>query len=232
MTTAPSWITRKPSVKVSESISARLSRRPPSSNAKLPEVSLRARKLPNGPFAACDRRGAAQRGHVPEAPAVVRRVEPVGGGDAERAAFGLDHAPSLRSTRFSGGGSRLPSPASVFPRRAARCALPHRRRRTRPAPGCGQPHPGRDSIPERFRTQSSGGRDPSPVKLFLSVRTARINQPKGTRNDRYDHHPYPPPPLRSRHRARSARPRHEPLALALERSLVGRGGNPLQPALR
>ena len=64
------------------------------------ELALGARELPHRALAARDRRGPAQLGHVAEAPAVVGRVEPVGGGDPERTAFRIDHESSLRSARL------------------------------------------------------------------------------------------------------------------------------------
>src|SRR6185295_468673 len=75
------------------------------------EVALRARELACRGVATRDRNGPGQLGDVAEAPAVVRPVQPVRGGDAERVAFRIDHGASLRST---GGPLR-------------RFGLPHRR---------------------------------------------------------------------------------------------------------
>ena len=91
------------------------------------QIALGARQRPHRPVTVRDRRRPAQLRNVPEAPAVVRRVEPVRGCDAERAAFGLDHAASLRRTELG----RPQPPRSTCPSR-----------------GCGWPHPGRDNAPE------------------------------------------------------------------------------------
>jgi len=81
--------------------------------------------------------------------------------------------------------------------------------------------------PEPFRTQGSGGRDAPPARLSVSVESKERNVMSGTTLTR----------IRRRRVVRAIEVAvlgfvMSLLALSLERSLVGRGGNSLQPALR
>ncbi len=73
------------------------------------EVALGARQLPHRPVATADHRGAHEVGDVAEAIAVVGRVEPVLGGDAQGAAGLVDHHRSVGHPMGGLVGRREPS---------------------------------------------------------------------------------------------------------------------------